>query len=63
MADTALIRFNDMPIVESEEVSPGLVLDYDAAERDVGLEMLSISRRIPTERLRGIDFEIVEPNS
>ena len=52
-----------MPIVASEEVSPGVALDDDSAERVVGLEMLSVSRRIPAERLRGIDFDIVEPTS
>ncbi len=63
VADALYIRFDDAPVVESEEVSPGVVLDYDSAERVVGLEMLSVSRRIPAEQLRGIDFEIAEPTS
>ena len=39
-ANAAYIRFSPEPVVESEEVSAGVVLDYDADGRIVGMEVL-----------------------
>jgi uncharacterized protein YuzE len=50
-ADTLYIRFDETKIVESEEVSPGIVLDFDADGRVVGFEMLSVRKRFPTADL------------
>ena len=36
---------------ESEEVSPGVVLDYDAQNRVVGIEIEDASRKIDLTRL------------
>ena len=41
-ADALYIRLEESPIVESEEVSPGVILDFDEAGRVVGIEMLVI---------------------
>ena len=46
-ADALYLRLDDSPIVESEEVSPGIVLDYDARNEVVGIEVLGLSARIP----------------
>ena len=32
-ADALYLRLDDSPIVESEEVSPGVVLDYNASKK------------------------------
>ncbi len=40
VTDAAYLPFSAQAIVESEEVAPGLVLDYDADGRMVGMEVL-----------------------
>jgi uncharacterized protein YuzE len=46
-ADALYLRLDDSKIIESEEVSPGVVLDYDERNRVVGVEILEISKRAP----------------
>jgi uncharacterized protein YuzE len=50
-SDAAYIRFSDEVILESEEVSPGLVIDFDAQGRLVALEVLQAGRRLPKDAL------------
>ena len=38
-ADALYLRLDDSAIVESEEVAPGVVLDYNEANQIVGIEM------------------------
>ena len=56
-ADALYLRLDDSPIVESEEVSPGVVLDYNEANEVVGVEMLNLSRRSSTLNLSALQFE------
>jgi uncharacterized protein YuzE len=44
-ADALYLRLDDSQIVESEEVSPGVVLDYNEQDQVVGIEILDISKR------------------
>ena len=44
-ADALYLRLDDSPIVESEEVSPGIVLDYNESNEVVGVEILYLSNR------------------
>jgi uncharacterized protein YuzE len=57
-ADALYIRFDEAKIVESEEVSDGIILDFDAAGRVVGLEMLGVRRRFPTADLSRVEVEV-----
>lgn len=43
-ADAMYIRLREGVVDESEEVRPGVVFDYDAAGRVLGIEMLDVSR-------------------
>ena len=45
-ADAAYIRFSPETVLESQEVSDGIVLDYDAEGRIVGMEVLDASRQL-----------------
>ena len=56
--DALYIRFNDAPIVESEEVRPGLVLDFDAQNRVIGIEVLDAQERLPGAQLGQVNFEV-----
>ena len=46
-ADALYFRLDDSRIVDSEEVSPGVVLDYNESNEVVGVEMLHLSKRSP----------------
>jgi len=49
--DAAYLRFSESAVVESEEVSPGVVLDYDADGRIVAMEILKATDRLPRDAL------------
>ena len=42
--DALYVRLNDQCIIESEQIKPGIVLDYDEAGNVVGIEVLSASK-------------------
>ena len=44
-ADAVYLNLTDREIAKSEEVADGIVVDYDAQGRIVGLEILDASRR------------------
>jgi uncharacterized protein YuzE len=46
-ANAAYIRFSPQPVEESEEVSDGIVIDFDAEGRIVGLEVLDARALLP----------------
>ena len=56
-ADALYLRLDDSPIVESEEVSSGVVLDYNEANEVVGVELLQLSKRSPSLNLSALHFE------
>lgn len=45
------IRLNDTPSAESEEIAPGVVLDFDENNQVVGVEIEDASERIDMSRL------------
>lgn len=58
-SDVLYFRLDDAEIVESEEVQPGVVLDFDAHGRVIGIEILSLSTRFAPELLRFVQVEMV----
>ncbi len=56
-ADALYFRLDDSRIVESEEVSPGVVLDYNQANEVVGVALLDLSKRSPNLNLSAFQFE------
>ena len=54
--DALYFRLDESRIVESEEVEPGVILDYDEDNRVVGVEFLTISARASIEELTSIQF-------
>lgn len=55
--DALYLRLDESAIVESEEVQPGVILDFDAENRVVGVEFLGVGRRLGPEVLRTFFFE------
>jgi len=56
-ADALYLRLDETPIVESEEVSPGVVLHCNRRKEVVGVEMLNLSKRPTAPDLSSIQFE------
>lgn len=56
-ADALHFLLDDSAIVESVEVAPGVVLDYNGDDQVVGVEMLSLSIRSPDADLSDLQFE------
>jgi len=56
-ADALYLRLDDSKILESEEVSPRVVLDFNADAQVVGVEILNLSKRSPKLNLRELQFE------
>jgi uncharacterized protein YuzE len=57
-ADALYIRLEESAIVESEEVSPGVILDFDESGRVVGIEMLNVRQRLPAADLKRVEVEV-----
>jgi uncharacterized protein YuzE len=57
--DALYLRLNESAIVESEEVRPGVILDFDIDGRVVGVEFLGIRSRMPEEEMSSIQFQTV----
>ena len=55
--DTLYLRLDESAIVESEEVQSRVVLDFNADNQVVGIEMLNISKRVEREKLLDFHFE------
>ena len=55
--DALYLRLDETAAVESEEVQPGIILDFDAAGKVVGIEILALSTRVQPEKLRVLQFE------
>lgn len=58
-ADALYLRLDESRIVESEEVAPGVVLDYNEQDQVVGVEILGISKRAPGLNPRELQFQMV----
>ena len=54
-ADALYLRLDDSKIVDSKEVAPGVVLDYNASDQIVGIELLHLSKRTPKLDLRDVE--------
>lgn len=58
-SDALYLRLDETETVESEEVEPGVILDFDKDGCVIGIEMLKLSSRTSPERLRVLQFETV----
>lgn len=57
-ADALYLRLDDSEIVDSEEVKPGIVIDFDARDQVVGIEILRVKKRVPLANLKQLLFEV-----
>ncbi|MHB8471716.1 MAG: DUF2283 domain-containing protein [Gammaproteobacteria bacterium] len=57
-ADALYLRLDESAIVESEEVQPGIVLDFNAGNHVVGIEILRVKQRVPSANLKQLLFTV-----
>jgi uncharacterized protein YuzE len=57
-ADALYLRLDDSKVVESEEVRPGVVLDFNEQDQVVGIEIRRVKERVPLANLRQMQFEV-----
>ncbi|PIW86040.1 MAG: hypothetical protein COZ95_01385 [Nitrospirae bacterium CG_4_8_14_3_um_filter_50_41] len=55
--DALYFRLDEASIVESEEVQPGVVLDFNAEGTVVGIEILNLSGRMTPDQLKVLQYE------
>jgi uncharacterized protein YuzE len=58
-SDALYLRLDETAIVESEEVQPGVILDFNKKGQVVGVEILALSTRTGPDKLRVLQLETV----
>jgi uncharacterized protein YuzE len=58
-ADALYFRLDESIIIESEEVSPGIVLDFNDKNKVVGIEILHLSTRTEKINLHSLHYEAI----
>lgn len=57
-ADALHLRLADAAVIESEEIRPGIVVDYDANNRIVSVELLKVSQHLPDADVKRLQLEV-----
>jgi uncharacterized protein YuzE len=58
VADALYLRLDESKIIESEEVYPGIILDFNEDNQVVGIEILNLKSKMPIANLKKIQLEI-----
>jgi len=57
-ADALYLRIDDSTIIESEEVTPGIIIDFNDNNQVVGVEILNLSKRSSIINFHSLQYEI-----
>ena len=57
-ADALYLRIDDSKIIESEEVTPGVIIDFNENNQVVGIEILNLSKRSSDINYHSLQYEI-----
>jgi uncharacterized protein YuzE len=58
-SDALYLRLDESKIVDSEEVTPGVVLDFNEHDEVVGVEILRLSKRVSMGDISKVSLETV----
>ncbi len=58
-SDALYLRLDESKIVDSEEVTPGVVLDFNEHDEVVGVEILRLSKRVSITDISKVSLETV----
>ena len=56
-ADAIYISFHEEPVERSKEIEDGVVADFNADRRLIGIEVLDVSQRYETSDISSIQIE------
>ncbi len=56
--DALYFRLSEESVVECEEISEGIILDYDEEEKVVGIEISNNGGPLSEKELSNIEFEL-----
>ncbi len=56
-ADALYLRLDESKIADSQEVQPGVVLDFAENGEVVGIEILRLSKRVPKVDLHDFQYQ------
>lgn len=57
-ADALYLRLDESKIIDSQEVQPGVILDFNESNQVVGIEILRLKERAPLANLKQLLFEV-----
>ncbi|MGF1633143.1 MAG: DUF2283 domain-containing protein [Phycisphaerae bacterium] len=57
--DALYLSLGPAPSADSEEIRPGLVLDYDANDNVVGIEILRVRQLLPEADISRLQTEVL----
>lgn len=57
-ADALHFRLVDVPVSDSDEISPGVIVDYDESNQVIGIEVLGLSKRRPPVNPMDFQFQV-----
>lgn len=58
LADALYLRLDESNIIDSVEVYPGIILDFNEDNQVVGIEVLNLKSKMPPTNLKKIQLEI-----
>ena len=58
-ADALYLMIDNSEIIESEEITPGIILDFNKDNQVVGVEILNLSKRSTPINFRSLQYEVV----
>jgi uncharacterized protein YuzE len=56
--DALYVRMDEAPIVESEEVQPGLIVDFSQGGQIIGIELHGVKAKNPAVNPKSLRFEV-----
>jgi len=57
-SDALYFRLCEDDVEDSEEIAPGIIIDYNKDDNVVGIEILGIKSRLPVEELSRMTVEL-----
>lgn len=57
--DSIYFRLDESKIIESEQISDGLIIDFNSSGTVIGFEILNVSKRTDKINLNSLQFETV----
>jgi uncharacterized protein YuzE len=57
-ADALYLRLDESQVEDSQEVQPGIVLDFNAQHQVVAIEVRRLKERFPSANVKQLQFEV-----